>query len=322
MLKSHPGGLSHMQYFTDTEKSIDLREVNQAIETAFADHGRGRVQMPPKVYVTLPEGDFRTMPAYLPSLSLAGVKIVNVHTGNPSRGLPTVMALTVILDIATGEPVAILNATKLTNMRTGAAGAVAAKYLSPKKEIVLGLIGTGRQAEAQYRAISKELDISEIKCWSRNSLHAEKFAQSITDYAARSVSVEKACDCDVLVTTTPSREPVIKSEWVKDGTHINAIGADAPGKQELDPLLLKRGRVFVDDMVQAVHSGEVNVPISRGIFSPEEIAGTLGEVVIGKKQRERPDQITLFDSTGLAIQDLAIAAIAMRNGTVIDLPFL
>ncbi len=310
-----------MQYFTDTEKSIDLREVNRAIETAFADHGRGRVQMPPKVYVTLPEGDFRTMPAYLPSLSLAGVKVVNVHTGNPSRGLPTVMALTVILDIATGEPVAILNATKLTNMRTGAAGAVAAKYLSPKKEIVLGIIGTGKQAEAQYRAISRELDISEIKCWSRNSLHAEKFAKSIMDYAAHSVPMEKACDCDVLVTTTPSRAPVIKSEWVQDGTHINAIGADAPGKQELDPLLLKRGLVFVDDMTQAVHSGEVNVPISRGFFTPEEIAGTIGEVVIGKKQRERPDQITIFDSTGLAIQDLAIAAIAMRNGLVIDLPF-
>ncbi|MHB8162772.1 MAG: Rossmann-fold NAD(P)-binding domain-containing protein [Methanoregula sp.] len=310
-----------MQYFTDTEKSIDIREVNRAIETAFADHGRGRVQMPPKVYITLPEGDFRTMPAYLPSLSLAGVKVVNVHTGNPSRGLPTVMALTVILDIATGEPVAILNATKLTNMRTGAAGAVAAKYLSPKKEIVLGLIGTGRQAEAQYRAISRELDVCEVKCWSRNSLHAEKFAQSIIDHAACSVPVEKACDCDVLVTTTPSRAPIIMSEWVHDGTHINAIGADAPGKQELDPLLLRRGRVFVDDMVQAVHSGEVNVPISRGIFTLEEIAGTLGEVVIGKKHREHPDQITIFDSTGLAIQDLAIAAIAMRNGTVIDLPF-
>jgi alanine dehydrogenase len=133
--------------------------------------------------------------------------------------------------------------------------------------------------------------------------------------------VENACDCDVLVTTTPSREPVIMSDWVQDGTHINAIGADAPGKQELDPLLLRRGRVFVDDITQAVHSGEVNVPISRGIFTPEEIAGTIGEVVIGKKHRERPDQITIFDSTGLAIQDLAIAAIAMRNGTVIDLPF-
>lgn len=310
-----------MQYFTDTEKSIDLREVNRAIEAAFADHGRGHVQMPPKVYITLPEGDFRTMPACLPSLSLAGVKVVNVHPGNPARGLPTVMALIVILDIATGIPVAILNATKLTDMRTGAAGAVAAKYLSPKKEIVLGLIGTGRQSEAQYQAISRELEICEIKCWSRNSLHAEKFARSITDHTARSVPVEKACDCDVLVTATPSREPVVMNEWVHDGTHINAIGADAPGKQELDPLLLRRGRVFVDDITQAVHSGEVNVPISRGIFTPEEIAGTIGEVVIGMKHRERPDQITIFDSTGLAIQDLAIAAIAMRNGRAIDLPF-
>ena len=310
-----------MQYFTDPGKSIDLKEVNRAIETAFADHGRGIVQMPPKVYITLPEGDFRTMPAYLPSLSLAGVKVVNVHPGNPARGLLTVMALTVILDIATGTPVAILNATKLTDMRTGAAGAVAAKYLSSKKEIVLGLIGTGKQAEAQYQAISLELDICEIKCWSRNSLHAEKFAKAITNHDARSVPVEKACDCDLLVTTTPSHAPVVRSEWVLDGTHINAIGADAPGKQELDPQLLKRGRVFVDDLSQAVHSGEVNVPISCGIFTTEEITGTLGEVVIGMKQRESPDQITILDSTGLAIQDLAISAIAMRNGRAIDLPF-
>ena len=310
-----------MQYFADTEKSIDIKEVNRAIETAFADHARGVVQMPPKVYITLPEGDFRTMPAYLPSLSLAGVKIVNVHPGNPAHGLPTVMALTIILDIATGTPVAILNATKLTDMRTGAAGAVAAKYLSPKKEIVLGLIGTGRQAEAQYRAISQELDICGIKCWSRNSLHAEKFVQKITDHDARSVTVESACDCDLLVTTTPSRTPVVRSDWVQEGTHINAIGADAPGKQELDPSLLKRAQIFVDDLSQAVHSGEINVPISRGIFTPEEIAGTLGEVVIGIKQRASPDQITIFDSTGLAIQDLAIAVIAMRNGRAIDIPF-
>jgi alanine dehydrogenase len=218
-------------------------------------------------------------------------------------------------------PVVILNATKLTDMRTGAAGAVAGKYLSSKKEIVLGLIGTGRQAEAQYRAISRELDIREIKCWSRNARHAEKFAETITDHDARSVPVEKACDCDLLVTTTPSRAPVVRSEWVHDGTHINAIGADAPGKQELDPLLLRRGLVFVDDMAQAVHSGEINVPVAQGIFTPENIAGTLGEVVLGMKGRKNTDQLTIFDSTGLAIQDLAIAAIAMRNGRAIDLTF-
>jgi alanine dehydrogenase len=310
-----------MRYFTDCEKSIDLGEVNRAIETAFADHGRGLVQMPPKVYITLPEGDFRTMPAYLPSLSMAGVKVVNVHPNNPAHGLLTVMALTVILDIATGVPVAILNATKLTDMRTGAAGAVAAKYLCPKKEIVLGLVGTGRQAVAQYQAISQEFPIREIKCWSRNSLHTEKFARAITRHDARSVPLEQACDCDLLVTTTPSRSPVVRNEWVQEGTHINAIGADAPGKQELDPLLLRRGMVFVDDMAQAVHSGEVNVPLSQGVFTAGEIAGTLGEVVIGMKKRKRPDQITIFDSTGLAIQDLAIAHIAMRNGVSIDLPF-
>jgi alanine dehydrogenase len=135
-----------MKYYTSTDKGLDLKEVNRAVEQAFVDHGKDLVQMSPKMYVTLPQGDFRTMPAHLPSLGIAGVKIVNVHPGNPSRGLPTVMALTVILDIPTGKPEAIINATQLTDMRTGAAGAIASKYLSPEKEVVLGIVGTGRQA--------------------------------------------------------------------------------------------------------------------------------------------------------------------------------
>ena len=118
-----------MKYFTGTDKGLDLKEVNSIIEKAFADHGNGLVQMPPKMYVSLPQGDFRTMSAYLPSLGIAGVKIVNVHPDNPSRGLPTVMALTVVLDIPPGKPKAIINATHLTDMRTGAAGAIACKYL-------------------------------------------------------------------------------------------------------------------------------------------------------------------------------------------------
>jgi len=310
-----------MQYFTDTDMGLDIGEVNAAVESAFADHGRGLVQMPPKVYITLHDGDFRTMPAFLPSLSIAGVKIVNVHPNNPAKGLPTVMALTIILDIDTGLPIAVINATRLTDMRTGASGAVAAKYLSAKKEIVLGVIGTGRQAQAQVAAISRELKIRRIKVWSRDPLHIRKFADRCMEYPCVSSSLEDACDCDVLVTTTPSRSPIIKSEWIHEGTHINAIGADAPGKEELDPLLLKRAQVFVDDFPQAVHSGEVNVPISRGIYHEKDIAGTLGEVVIGKKKRTGADAITIFDSTGLAIQDLAIAKIAMKHGHTVELPF-
>ena len=310
-----------MHYFTDTDRDLDISRVNRAVESAFADHGRGLVQMPPKLYVTLPEGDFRTMPAYLPSLSLAGVKIVNVHPGNPEKGLPTVMALTVILDIATGQPVAIINATRLTDMRTGAAGAVAAKYLSPKKEIVLGIVGTGRQAGAQITAISRELKIQEVKIWSRNPAHVRKFAEQFAEYPCQAAPMERVCDCDVLVTTTPSTTPIIRSEWIHEGTHINAIGADAPGKEELDPALLRRAAVFVDDPVQAIHSGEINVPISQGLYRADEIAGTIGEVVIGKKQRPGADTITIFDSTGLAIQDLAIAKIAMQHGRTFELPF-
>jgi alanine dehydrogenase len=310
-----------MQYFTDTDMGLDIGQVNMAVESAFADHGRGLVQMPPKLYVTLPKGDFRTMPAFLPSLAIAGVKIVNVHPDNPARGLPTVMALTVILDIETGQPVAIINATRLTDMRTGAAGAIAAKYLSAKKEIVLGVVGTGKQAEAQVTAISRELKIREVRIWGRNPDHIRKFADRFMEFPCLSASLENACDCDVLVTTTPSRSPLIRSEWIHSGTHINAIGADGPGKEELDPVLLRRAQVFVDDPAQAIHSGEINVPISGGLYRPDEIAGTLGEIVIGKKKRENSDRITIFDSTGLAIQDLAIAKIAMQHGKKMELPF-
>jgi alanine dehydrogenase len=310
-----------MEYLTDTDLDLDISLVNRAVESAFADHGRGGVQMPPKEYITLPEGDFRTMPAFLPSLGIAGVKIVNVHPGNPAIGLPTVMALTVILDIDTGQPVAIINATRLTDMRTGAAGAVACKYLSPKDDIVLGVAGTGKQAEAQVTAISREVDIRQIRIWSRNPDHIRKFTERFREFECQGESLENVCDCDVLVTTTPSRIPLIKDEWIHEGTHINAIGADAPGKEELDPVILKRAQVFVDDPVQAVHSGEINVPIRRGLFQKTDITGTLGEVVIGKKQRKDKAAITVFDSTGLAIQDLAIAKIAMQYGKRFELPF-
>ncbi|MDD1656433.1 MAG: ornithine cyclodeaminase family protein [Methanomicrobiales archaeon] len=310
-----------MRYCAQPERRLGYREVNRAIEAIFREHGEGRVQMPPKVYITFPKGDFRTMPAYLPALDIAGVKIVNVHPENREHGLPTVMALMILIDPESGVPRAVLNATSLTDMRTGAAGAVAAKYLSPKREVSVGVIGSGRQAEAQVRALADVRRITGIRIWSREEKNAGAMASRFPDYDAGVAGLERACDADVVITTTPSREPLVEDEWIHEGTHINAIGADAPGKEELDPRILLRARVFVDDMVQAVHSGEVNVPISRGLFSPDQIAGTLGEVVIGKKRRERPEEITVFDSTGLAIQDLAIARLALEGAEWIELPF-
>ncbi len=315
-----PGG--RMKYYPVHSGYPSYAAVNAAIEAVFAEHARGNVQMPPKVYVTFVEtGDFRTMPAYLPALGIAGVKIVNVHPDNREHGLPTVMALTVLIDVTTGLPTAIINATELTAMRTGAAGAVAAKHLATRQSVTLGVIGTGRQAEALVEATAAALTIEEIRVWSRTEKSVEAFAARYADYNARSVSIERACDCDVLLTTTPSKRPLVMADWVHEGTHINAIGADAPGKQELDPALLLKAEVFVDDPGQAVHSGEVNVPISAGIYEPARIAGTLGEVVIGKKGRSSPNAITVFDSTGLAIQDIVIATLAVQEGNGYDLPF-
>lgn len=310
-----------MQYYPERVLLPPLTTINRAIERAFREHGEGRVQMPAKVYVYFEKGDFRTMPAYLPALGIAGVKIVNVHPENPKIGLPTVMALTVILDPETGMPEAVLNATLLTDLRTGAAGAVAAKYLVPKRAVTLGVIGSGRQAVAQVNAIAEILEIEEMRVWSRTPANADRFGTLFDTISCTQASIERTCDADLLVTTTPSRRPLVRAEWVHEGTHINAIGADAPGKEELDPALLTRARVFVDDMEQAVHSGEVNVPISAGFYTADEIAGTLGEVVCGRKRRKTREEVTVFDSTGLAVQDLAIAALVMEAGEGTELKF-
>ncbi|MDO8842378.1 ornithine cyclodeaminase family protein [Methanocalculus sp.] len=312
-----------MKYYPDAHELLTYPEVNHAVEEVFAEHGRGNVQMPPKIYITFNRGDLRTMPAYIPGINLAGVKIVNVHPENPSHGLPTIMATTLLIDPETGVPTAIINATALTDMRTGASGAVAAKYLAQKKPLTIGFVGSGRQAHAQLNAIAANCVIERVLVWSRRREHAEAFAAAYPGYGAVALkTIQEVCDCDLLVTTTPSREPLIRSEWIFDGTHINAIGADALGKQELDTALLLRAEVFVDDYEQAVHSGEVNVPIRSGIYSAERIAGTLGEVVIGKKHRSSPDAITIFDSTGLAIQDLAIARLVIEKGEGMELSFL
>lgn len=312
-----------MRYYAHPEKGIDLVRVNEAIEAAFCAFGRDEVEMPPKVYVSIDGGDFRTMPASIPSLGLAGVKVVNVHPDNPARGLPSVMALLVLLEPSTGLPYALMNATMLTDRRTGAAGAVAARHLCRRTDgVQVGLVGAGRQAEAQLEAARAWLGIERVRVWSRSDTSASAFARRFPDLEVETADLERVTDCDLLVTTTPSRTPLVRDDWVRDGTHINAIGADAPGKQELDPAVLARARLFVDDPRQAVHSGEINVPIATGLYDPALIAGTLGDVVLGRTGRRSETEVTVFDSTGLAIQDLAIARVALDGpDRGIEVPF-
>lgn len=289
----------------DVEGVVTMELAVDAVERAFAAFGHGEASMPPKVYLSVADhhGDFRAMPARLGDS--AGIKWVNVHPENRRTfGLPTVMGVFVLNDAANAFPLAIMDGTRLTALRTGAAGAVASKYLASSGPGTIGFIGSGVQARTLHDAHRVIYESFEPLVHDRNQSAATKLADEI---GGRVVSLEEAAGADIVCTATPSRSPFVEPQWVRPGAHINAMGADAPGKQELFTEVLKHAAVYIDDIHQATGSGEINVPLSQGDFTVDEIAGTLGEVVAGALPRPSAGTTTVFDSTGLAIQDVALA---------------
>jgi alanine dehydrogenase len=276
--------------------------------------------MPPKIYLHLDKykGDFRAMPAYIEGLEACGLKWVNVHPKNKRFNLPAVMATIILSDPRTGFPLCIMDGTHITNLRTGASGAIAAKYLARKDSSVVGLVGCGVQARTQLQAMNELFKIKKVYIWGNRIAYVKKFLKDMQFLGLDMQITGNISNCvkeaDIVVTTTPVRKPILKSKWIKEGAHINAIGADAPGKEELEVSLLKRAKIVVDDWRQASHSGEINVPVSRGLISRKDIYAALGEIVAGTKiGRVNPKEITIFDSTGLAIQDIAMAHFVYRK---------
>jgi alanine dehydrogenase len=301
------------------EELLSIGEALKAVEHSFKLKTEGRAIMPPKLYLNLPEyqGDFRAMPAYIDGS--AGVKWVSVYPNNWRQNLPSVMAIIILCDANTGYPLAVMDGTYITKIRTGAAGGVAVKYLARRDSSVIGLIGAGVQARTQLLAISEVLPkIEQVKIFDQQRDASVTYANEMgteLDINIRPVeTIEEALEADIVVTTTPSREPVVKKQHIAPGTHINAIGADAKGKQELESDLLKEAKIVVDNIEQASHSGEINVPLSQGVIKVEDIYGTLGEVVANmKKGRENDQEITIFDSTGLAIEDIICAKLVYEK---------
>ena len=276
--------------------------------------------MPAKIYLYLDKysGDFRAMPAYIEKLKRCVVKWVNVHPKNTKSGLPAVMAIIILSDPANGLPLCIMDGTYVTNIRTGAAGAVAAKFLAGRDSKIAGMVGCGAQARTQLLALLEIFNIKKVKAWGRDRLGINNFIKDMKLKGIEFVSAPdiKTCvtDSDIVVTTTPSRKPIVKLKWLKRGAHINAVGADAKGKQELEPEILKKAKVVVDSWEQASHSGEINVPLSKRMITEKDIYADIGEVVVGKKRgRASRQELTVFDSTGLAIQDLAVADLIYKT---------
>ena len=305
----------------DVARLVDMPMAIRSAREAFKAMARGQTVMPPKLYLPLPGGsDFRAMPAFLRRPAACGVKWVNVHPNNHRLWLPTVMAVIVLNDPATGVPLAVMDGLLITKLRTAAAAAVAARALARPESRVAGLIGCGAQADAQIEALAELFRLSRVKVWGHLPHEAQRFCRRMRRVLPRMTfepcaGIKQAVRAaDLVVTITPSRRPLIKREWLAPGAHINAIGADAPGKQELDPRILRDALVVVDDRAQAIHGGELNVPIRRRQFHPRQIHATLGEILLGRRRgRRSARELTVFDCTGLAIHDIALAAALLHH---------
>jgi alanine dehydrogenase len=324
----------------DVRANAPMEQLISAVEDAFGAYQRGDAQMPAKSYIDLPQynGDFRSMPAYLnvrgesseagDGWDAAGVKWVNVHPDNRAEyGLPTVLGTMIYSDPKTAFPLAIMDGRELTMLRTGAAAAVATDHLAVVEATSLGIVGAGVQSYTQLEAIAAVRPIQEVVVSDVDAERAAEFIDQFEDrFDIRAGSVAEAAACDVLSTVTPVESPIVDREMVGDHTHINAIGADAAGKHELDDEILLDAKLVIDDYEQTTHSGEINVPYSAGTLTEDDIYGEIGDIVTGEKPgRTAEDGVTVFDSTGLAIQDVAAAHVVYTaaqerdNGTPFDL---
>ncbi|MFB6110801.1 MAG: ornithine cyclodeaminase family protein [Halodesulfurarchaeum sp.] len=314
----------------DGEMPMD--ELIAGVEDAFRAYELGNAQMPAKSYVDLRKynGDFRSMPAYLETeeWDAAAIKWVNVHPDNPEQfDLPTVMGTVIYSDPETAYPLALIDGTVLTKKRTGAAAGVATDHLAVEDASTMGIVGAGSQAYTQLEAVSTVRDIEEVLVTDVDEERVQAFVDHFEDrFDIRGGSVSEAASCDVLSTVTPVRDPIVSAADVGGHTHVNAMGADAEGKQELTDDLMQDATIVIDDYEQCTHSGEINVPFHEGTLTDEDIYAEIGEIVTGSKAgREGLDGVTVFDSTGLAIQDVAAAHVVYEHaieegvGTEFDL---
>ena len=282
--------------------AVDPSAAVEAVRAAFLAHARGEWLMPSKVYVPAPpDGDFRAMPARGGGYSV--LKWVTSFPRNPERGLPTVSGIVLLSDATNGQLLAELDAGALTAVRTGAAAVLAAETLGAGDgpAAVVGCGVNGRAVAATFRARGHE-----VLLWDADAARAERVAADLA--AGVADSREEALAAGVVATVTPGREPLFRPGSLRPGQHVSLMGADGPGKAEIAVEELLRARVVCDEWEQASHNGDLSRAVEAGRLRREEVA-ELGRVLLGAEPgREDADEITVFDSTGLAVQDLAIAA--------------
>ena len=306
---------------SDIAGILSMSDGVRVVEQALQQHSRGGSVAMPRVSADVPGGNggaFRVMSAILPETGFFGLKTL---TGYPGRRIAGETYFAILLfDCGNGALRAIMAGSRLTGIRTGAATGVAAKHLSRRQSHILGVIGAGVQARYQVSAIKEVRTLTEVRVFDLDPGRAEIFAQEIEldlQISARAVhhAREAVAECDLVVTVTSAKTPVLDGHWLEEGSHLSGVGSNTPSKRELDATAFQRSRIVVDFAEQALQeAGDLQEALTTGAIQRDAIAAELGEVITGQKAgRENDRQITLFKSVGMAIEDVATATFAYQQ---------
>ncbi|NLY09505.1 MAG: ornithine cyclodeaminase family protein [Tissierellia bacterium] len=316
---------------SDIKKVFTMKDAIEAVKLAFMTFSEGKSDVPLRTVIQAPkyEATFVIMPGYAAQLDTAAVKVVNIFPKNVELEKSTAPAVVTVFDGTTGEPAAIVDGTYVTQLRTGAASGAAFELLAKKDCKKGALIGTGGQAACQLEAMVCAKDLEVVKVYSRNKERTQAFAQQMNEelkaygclIEAANSSDEAIEDADIIVTVTPSTKPVFDGDKLKKGATVSCVGAYQHHMQELDPKALVRADKIYFDSKEAVLSeaGDITIPLNEGLITEDDFTGDLGDVILGNiKGRESEDEIIIFETVGIAVQDLitakAIFDIAKEKG--------
>jgi ornithine cyclodeaminase len=303
----------------DVRIVLSMHDLIGAMEAALIRFSAREVAQPLRtvIEVGLQKAFFGVMPAFIHEPAALGTKVVSVFPSNTAAGLPTHLATIVLLDSMTGELLSIMDGRFITEVRTAAVSAVSVKLLAQPEASRLAIIGSGVQARSHLEAIGLVRDLAEVRVWSPSQDRRAAFAHEMQARSTAAITVaasarEAVDGADLVVLATASREPVVSHEWIAPGTHICAVGACRPDQREMDSALVSRGRLFVDSRTGALaEAGDIVIPMAHGAFDETHLAGELGEVAAGTvRGRTSREEVTIFKSLGMAVEDIAAAHLA------------
>ena len=318
----------------DIKRAVNMDAMMKTVESVYRYKAEGKTIVWPTVFHDFETGrqDMDIKSGYIMGEEIHGLKVINWTQANLEKGLPDLVGLILVFETATGLPLGLLDASFVTGLRTGCAGAVGAKYLARKNSRTLLMLGTGAQSRFLLGVFLKQFpELNAI--YVANTVHPEngiQYVQTVREWLYTELQIDSGhvafhpvCNeselaqavgtSDIIVTATPARTPVIRKDWVKPGTHFSCIGADMPGKEEIDPELFRGAVIYCDDFVHCVEAGELELPVKHGVITTDDVRGEIGDLILGKTCGRSSDaDITIYDAAGMALLDIAAAKAALR----------